>query len=321
MALRFDGRVAIVTGAGAGIGRAYALELARRGASVVVNDLGGAIDGSGPGAGARPADIVVQEIKAAGGKAAPNYDSVVDGEKIVKTSLDSFGRIDAIITNSGILRDRSFQRMSRNDFDLVHQVHVQGSKNVIQAAWPHMQKQEYGRVVLVTSINGLYGAFGQANYSSAKSAMVGLGKTLAKEGKKKNIKVNVVAPGAGSRMTKTVLPAAIVDEWKPEYAVPQAVFLLHEDVPTSGMIFETGGGFMGAIKWQAAAGKYFNIEDDKPKFTVEDIKQNWADVVRFDDKARDPEDPKEGGPSNSPQIRSVLAKIRKQAKAKAKAKL
>eukprot|EP01065_Artemidia_motanka_P046784 TRINITY_DN7174_c0_g1_i1.p2 TRINITY_DN7174_c0_g1~~TRINITY_DN7174_c0_g1_i1.p2 ORF type:complete len:322 (+),score=135.66 TRINITY_DN7174_c0_g1_i1:71-1036(+) len=321
MALRFDGRVAIVTGAGAGIGRAYALELGKRGASVVVNDLGGSIDGKkGPGAGPRPADVVANEIKAAGGKAVANYDSVVDGDKIVATALGAFGRIDCIITNAGILRDRSFQRMSKEDFDLVHSVHILGAKNVIQAAWPHMQKQEFGRIVLVTSINGLYGAFGQANYSSAKSAMVGLGKTLAKEGKKKNIKVNVVAPGAGSRMTKTVLPPAIVDEWKPEYAVPQAVFLLHEDVPTSGMIFETGGGFMGAIKWTAAAGKYFNIDDDQPMFTVEDIKREWDSIVRFDGKARDPEDPKEGGAAGSPQIRGVLAKIKRKAQ-KGKAKL
>eukprot|EP01062_Namystynia_karyoxenos_P036522 TRINITY_DN265_c0_g1_i1.p1 TRINITY_DN265_c0_g1~~TRINITY_DN265_c0_g1_i1.p1 ORF type:complete len:343 (+),score=161.24 TRINITY_DN265_c0_g1_i1:68-1030(+) len=320
MALRFDGRVAIVTGAGNGIGRAYALELGSRGAAVVVNDLGGSIDGKGQGGGARPADAVVAEIRAAGGKAAPNYDSVIEGEKIVATALKEFGRIDCIITNAGILRDRSFQRMSKEDFDLVHAVHVLGSKNVVQAAWPHMTKQQYGRVVLVTSINGLYGAFGQANYSSAKAAMIGLGKTLAKEGAKKGVKVNIIAPGAGSRMTKTVMPPVIAEEWKPEYAAPQACFLCHEDCPTTGTIFETGGGFMGAVRWTAAAGKYFNIMDDQPLFTMEDIKRDWASVVRFDEKARNPEDPKEGGPANSPQIRAVLAKIKAKAK-QGKAKL
>jgi NAD(P)-dependent dehydrogenase (short-subunit alcohol dehydrogenase family) len=212
MSTRFDDRVAIVTGAGAGLGRMYAMLLASLGAKVVVNDLGGSLDGGGPdSSGERPADVVVREIKAAGGEAVANYDSCVEGEKVVATAIAAYGRIDIVINNAGILRDVSFHKMTDKDFSLVHLVHVKGAFSVTRAAWPHMREARYGRVVNITSVNGLYGAFGQANYSSAKSAMVGFTKTLAKEGAKRNIKVNVLAPGAGSRMTKTVLPPDVVE--------------------------------------------------------------------------------------------------------------
>ena len=183
-----ENRVAIVTGAGAGLGRLYALTLAKLGAKVVVNDLGGALDGSGPsGNGERPADVVVAEIKAAGGDAVASYDSCVEGEKIVATAIEAWGRIDIVINNAGILRDISFHKMQEKDFSLVHLVHVKGAYAVTRAAWPHMREARYGRVVNITSVNGLYGAFGQANYSSAKSAMVGFTKTLAKEGAKVSV--------------------------------------------------------------------------------------------------------------------------------------
>jgi len=181
MSVRFDGKVAIVTGGGAGLGKDYALLLAKRGAKVVVNDVGKTKEGT------KVADLVVDEIKKAGGTAVANYDTVVDGEKVVKTALDSFGGVHIIVNNAGILRDIGFHRMSKQDFELVHQVHVIGSKNVTQAAWNIMRDQSYGRIVMITSANGLYGQRGQANYSSAKAGLIGFGKALAKEGAQKKI--------------------------------------------------------------------------------------------------------------------------------------
>ena len=236
--MRFDGRVAIVTGAGAGLGRIYSMMLASRGCKVVVNDLGGATDGTGSDASA--ADKVVAEIKAAGGEATANYDSCVDGDKVVKTAIDAYGKIDIIINNAGILRDVSFQKMEEKDWDLVHLIHVKGAYSLCRAAWPYMREQSYGRIVNVTSTSGLYGNFGQSNYSAAKMAVVGLSSTLAKEGAKRNIKVNTLvsratppqqlgapscfalslqAPGAGSRMTAQVMPPEMVEAWKPDYVV------------------------------------------------------------------------------------------------------
>src|SRR5215831_4355837 len=216
--LRFDGRVAIVTGAGGGLGRSHALLLASRGAKVVVNDLGGSFTGEGKSASA--ADTVAAEIKASGGEAIANYDSVEDGDKIVKTALDAWGRIDIVINNAGILRDTTFHKMSPEDWDLIYRVHVLGAFRVTHAAWPHLRDQGYGRVVMTASAAGIYGNFGQANYSMAKLALVGLTNTLAIEGRKRNVLVNVIAPIAGSRMTETVLPAALLESLKPELVSP-----------------------------------------------------------------------------------------------------
>ena len=224
--LRFDGRVAIVTGAGGGLGRSHALLLASRGAKVVVNDLGGSFTGEGKSASA--ADKVVAEIKAAGGEAVANYDSVEDGDKIVKTAIDAFGRIDIIINNAGILRDVSFQKMTQNDWDLVYRVHVLGAFRVIHAAWNYMRDAGYGRIMNTSSASGIYGNFGQANYSMAKLGLHGFTQTLALEGKKRNIVVNTIAPIAGSRMTETVLPPALLEALKPEYVSPLVAKLVHE---------------------------------------------------------------------------------------------
>src|SRR5256885_12700173 len=183
--LRFDGKVVVVTGAGQGLGRSHALLFARRGAKVVVNDLGGSHTGSGKSSAA--ADKVVAEIKELGGNAVANYDSVEDGDKIVKTAVDAFGRIDIVINNAGILRDTTFHKMTREDWDLIFKVHVLGAFRVTHAAWPLMREQGYGRIIFTTSAAGLYGNFGQANYSAAKLALVGLTQTLALEGDKKNI--------------------------------------------------------------------------------------------------------------------------------------
>ncbi|MCA9695495.1 MAG: SDR family oxidoreductase, partial [Myxococcales bacterium] len=224
--LRFDNQVAIITGAGNGLGRAHALLLASRGAKVIVNDLGG--DTSGGGKSSAAADKVVAEIKEAGGEAAASYDSVEDGDKIVQAALDHFGRVDIIVNNAGILRDVSFHKMTAQDWDLVYRVHVLGSMRVTHAAWPHMRDQEYGRVIMTSSAAGLYGNFGQANYSMAKMGLAGLGLTLAAEGRKRNIHVNVIAPVAGSRMTETIFPKELVDALKPEYVSPLVAYLCHE---------------------------------------------------------------------------------------------
>eukprot|EP00095_Tigriopus_kingsejongensis_P003120 maker-scaffold366_size194251-snap-gene-0.19 protein:Tk03120 transcript:maker-scaffold366_size194251-snap-gene-0.19-mRNA-1 annotation:"peroxisomal multifunctional enzyme type 2-like" len=221
MTLRFDGKVALVTGAGGGLGKAYALLLASRGASVVVNDLGGSRTGEGQSS--KAADEVVNEIRQKGGKAVGNYDSVEDGEAVIKTALDNFGRIDIVINNAGILRDRSIGRTSDSDWDLVQKVHLRGAFQVIRAAWPHMKKQKYGRIINTSSVAGIFGNFGQSNYSSAKAGLIGLTSTLAIEGERSGIQANVIVPMAASRLTQDILPAVqevtIVATRRQEYQV------------------------------------------------------------------------------------------------------
>ena len=209
--LRFDGRVAIITGAGGGLGRAYARLLAARGAKVVVNDLGGSMHGDG--AATTAADRVVGEILAAGGEAVANYESVEDGWRIVQHALDAFGRLDIVINNAGILRDVSFHKMSDEDWERIYRVHLYGGYQVTRAAWPHLRDQGYGRVIMTGSAAGLYGNFGQANYSSAKLGLLGLAQTLAVEGQKRNVLVNTIAPLAGSRLTETILPPDLFEQY------------------------------------------------------------------------------------------------------------
>src|SRR6478672_3160180 len=230
--LRFDGKVVVITGAGQGLGRSHALLFAKRGAKVVVNDLGGTATGGGKSSAA--ADKVVAEIKEAGGTAVANYDSVEDGDKIVKTAIDNFGRIDVVINNAGILRDTSFAKMTREDWELIFRVHVQGAFRVTHAAWPYMRDQGYGRIIFTTSAAGIYGNFGQANYAMAKLGLHGFAQTLALEGKKKNVLVNTIAPIAGSRLTETVLPKEITDALKPEYVSPLVAWLANERCEENG---------------------------------------------------------------------------------------
>ncbi len=209
-------RVIVVTGAGGGLGREYALTLAREGASVVVNDLGGSRDGSG--AGHNMADEVVTEIKEAGGRAVANYDSVAEAEgaeNIIKTALDEFGKVDGVVSNAGILRDGTFHKMTFENWDAVLKVHLYGGYNVLRAAWPHFREQSFGRVVVATSTSGLFGNFGQANYGAAKLGLVGLINTLAQEGAKYNIKANAVAPIAATRMTQDILPPEVFEKLTP----------------------------------------------------------------------------------------------------------
>ncbi|WKY15723.1 hypothetical protein Q1695_000871 [Nippostrongylus brasiliensis] len=275
MSLRFDGRVAIVTGAGGGLGRTYALELAKRGCKVVVNDLGG--DAHGTSASTSMADKVVKEIRAAGGQAVANYDSVEFGDKIVKTAIDSFGRVDIVINNAGILRDTSLVKMTDLDWDIIFKVHVKGAYSVTKAAWPHMRQQNYGRIIVTSSNAGVYGNFGQTNYAAAKSALIGFSNSLALEGAKHNIVANALIPTAGSRLTQTVLPESLIEALKPEYVTPLAVYLCHESFTESGKVFEAGAGWYGTLKFYRSSGKVI------PHATPENLQKNWSCITDMRD--------------------------------------
>ena len=283
--LRFDGRVAIITGAGGGLGRAYALLLASRGASVVVNDLGGGMHGEGASQSA--ADRVVDEIIAAGGEAVANYDSVEHGERIVQTALDQFGRVDILINNAGILRDTSFHKMTDEDWEKIYRVHLYGSYKVTHAAWPHLRDQGYGRIVNTSSAAGLYGNFGQANYSSVKLGLVGLANSLAVEGQKRNVLVNSIAPLAGSRLTETILPPEMIAALKPEYVAPLVAWLCHEDNADTGEVFEVGAGWFSRVRWQRSRGVFLPL--GRPP-TPEDVAERWDEIHDFSD-ATYPETP------------------------------
>ncbi len=275
MTLRFDDRVVIVTGAGHGLGRSHALEFARRGAKVVVNDLGGGAFGGGSDTSV--AQQVVNEIKSAGGEAVASTDSVENGERIVERAMDSFGRIDVVVNNAGILRDASFAKMSEEDWDLIYRVHLLGSMRVTKAAWPHMRSANFGRVIMTTSVSGIYGNFGQANYSAMKLGLVGLAKTLAIEGVTKNINVNALGPTAGSRLTATVLPKNVIETLKPEYVTPAVVLLTHESSTVTGRLFEVGGGWICETRWEQTQGAFFR--DD---FSAEDLAARWDEATSFE---------------------------------------
>jgi NAD(P)-dependent dehydrogenase (short-subunit alcohol dehydrogenase family) len=225
--LRYDGKVAIITGAGNGLGKAYALLLGSRGAKVVVNDLGKSVTGA-DGVGKNPADLVVDEIIKNGGQAVANYDSCEFGEKIVKTAVDAFGTVDILINNAGILRDVSFQKMSDLDWDLIMLVHLKGAYSCTRACWNIMREKKYGRIINTGSSSGIYGSFGQVNYATAKLGLWGFTQSLAKEGEKRNIRVNCIAPIAGTRMTATVMPAEVVEALKPDYVAPFVAVLSHD---------------------------------------------------------------------------------------------
>ncbi|WP_418119836.1 SDR family NAD(P)-dependent oxidoreductase [Variovorax sp. 350MFTsu5.1] len=263
--LDFKGRVAIVTGAGGGLGRQHALALAARGAKVVVNDLGGARDGSGGSVSA--AQAVVDEIKAAGGEAIANGASVTDFEAVqamVKEAVDAWGRVDILVNNAGILRDKSFAKMDLADFRLVVDVHLMGAVNCTKAVWALMNEQKYGRIVMTTSSSGLYGNFGQSNYGAAKLALVGLMQTLSIEGAKNDIRVNCLAPTAATRMTEDLFPKEMLEAFRPEAVVPAMLVLAGQDAPNRTVLC-AGAGTFEAAHITLTQGAWLGIEADTPE--------------------------------------------------------
>jgi NAD(P)-dependent dehydrogenase (short-subunit alcohol dehydrogenase family) len=245
MTIRFDGRVAIVTGAGGGLGRRHALALAARGAAVVVNDLGGMVDGNG-GATPTAANAVAEEIRAAGGKAIASGASVTDSnavQEMVGAALQEWGRVDILVNNAGILRDRSFAKMDLADFRLVVDVHLMGAVNCTKAVWEAMRTQNYGRIVMTTSSSGLFGNFGQSNYGAAKMALVGLMQTLSLEGAKHDIRVNCLAPTAATRMTENIMPESVLSVLEPGAVTPGLLALVAEDAPTRAILCAGAGSF------------------------------------------------------------------------------
>lgn len=304
-----SGRVALVTGAGAGLGRAYALQLASLGAAVLVND-----PGTDKATGKPSADGVVAEIKAAGGQAVANKDPVTkdltSAEAIVQAAIAAFGKLDIIVNNAGILRDVSFAKQKAEDWALVQEIHLWGQRNICKAAWDKMIGQGYGRIVNVGSINGQRGAYGQSNYAAAKSGIVGLTKTLAMEGQKRNIKVNMVLPAGGTAMTATVMPDEIVKLARPDLAAPIVAFLASDfpSVPT-GRIFEAGPGYYAEWQWRRADGVSFDITQP---LTVDDVAAKWGTITDMSNCT----DPIEDDKQMPKHLTKVLEAVRSKKKSK-----
>ena len=270
--LGFDGKVAVITGAGGGLGRQHALLLASRGAFLVINDLGGSVDGSGSDASA--AQKVVDEIVAAGGEAVANHDSVSTpegGEAIIKTAVDAYGRVDIVINNAGILRDKTFHNMTPDLVDAVIDVHLRGAFNVTRPAWILMREQKYGRIISTSSAAGIFGNFGQANYGAAKMGLVGFTRVLAQEGAKHNIKANAIAPLALTRMTESLL-GPLGEKLEPGLISPIVAWLSHEDCDVSGEVYSVGGGRVARVFIGETPG-YF-----KRDLTLEDVRDNWEQI-------------------------------------------
>ena len=280
MTIRYDGQVAIVTGAGNGLGKSHALQLAARGAKVVVNDLGGTVDGSGGGSDASQA--VVAEIEAAGGEAMAHGANVADFDQVqdmVSKTMERWGRVDILINNAGILRDKSFGKGSLDDFKLVLDVHLMGSVNCTKAVWEIMRAQNYGRIVVTTSSSGLYGNFGQSNYGAAKMGVIGMMNTLAQEGAKNDVKINALAPTAGTRMTEGLIPEKAFDLMTPETATPAVLYPVSKDAPTRTILAAGAGGYAVA-KIVETDGIYLDDADQTP----EAIAANWDAIANSEPK-------------------------------------
>ena len=270
MSISFEGQVAIVTGAGGGLGRSHALELARRGAKVVVNDLGGAMDGTGGSSEA--AEKVVSEIRESGGEAISNGGSVSDrngAKSMVDDAMEAWGRVDILINNAGILRDKSFSKIDLDDFQVVVDVHLMGAVYCTHAVWPIMREQNYGRILMTTSPTGLYGNFGQTNYGAAKLAQVGFMNSLKIEGAKNNIHTNTIAPIAATRMTESLIPEAVHSKLAPESVTPAALFLVSEEAP-NGVIMQAEGGRFSVASIVENTGAQLGVDA-----TPEDIASNY----------------------------------------------
>lgn len=274
MSIRFDGRVAIVTGAGGGLGRSHALELARRGAKVVVNDLGGSVDGRGGSSEA--ANKVVAEIKALGGDAMADGSDVRDDAAVanmVKQTIDTFGRIDIVINNAGVLRDKTFAKGELDDFKFVIDVHLMGSTKVTKACWPYLKERQYGRIVMTTSPSGIYGNFGQPSYAAAKAGILGLMQTLRIEGAKDNIRVNAIAPIAMTRMTESLFPPEMLDQFRPDFVSTGVLCLCDEEAP-SGSILVAGGGYFGLVQYVQSEG----VVLPQSGLDAETVRANWDKI-------------------------------------------
>jgi NAD(P)-dependent dehydrogenase (short-subunit alcohol dehydrogenase family) len=272
--IRFDGQVVIVTGAGGGLGRAHALEFARRGAKVVANDLGGALDGSGGSSGA--AQIVVGEIEALGGQAFADGASVTDEKGVanmVDATMQRWGRVDVLVANAGILRDKTFAKMEISDFASVVDVHLMGTVRPLKAIWEIMRTQNYGRIVVTTSSTGLYGNFGQANYGAAKLALIGLMNTLKLEGGKNDIRVNAISPVAATRMTDALMPPAMLEKFAPEHVTPGVVYLASKDAP-NGAIVSAGAGVFALAQMIETEGAFLG-----GAASAEAVRDNWAAIT------------------------------------------
>ncbi|KAM0750964.1 NAD(P)-binding protein [Meredithblackwellia eburnea MCA 4105] len=269
MSLQFKDKVVIVTGGGGGLGKAYATFFASRGALVLINDFS-----------KKAADAVVAEIEKAGGKAIANYDSVAEGGKIVQQAVDKWGSVHILINNAGILRDKSFKAMTDAEWDSVQEVHVKGSYACTKAAWPIFRKQKFGRIINTASAAGIYGNFGQANYSAAKFALVGFSRTLAREGVKYNIHTNAIAPVAASAMTETIMPPEMLANMSPEMIVPLVAYLVHEDTKENGQLFEAGAGWYGKLRWERTKGAVFRADES---FTPAAVKARWNQITDFKD--------------------------------------
>ena len=287
--LDFKGKVALITGGGAGLGRAYALQFAKLGAAIAVNDL-------------MNPDDVTQEIQKAGGKAVAIKASAEDGDAVVKQVIDAFGRIDIIINNAGILRDKAFNNMDDKLWDQVISVHLRGTYKITKAAWPYMLKQKYGRIVNTTSTSGIYGNFGQANYAAAKLGILGFSRAIAREGAKYNIYVNTIAPNAGTNMTRTIMPEEMVQAFKPDYVAPLVIALCSDKVPNppTGGLFEVGSGWQARTRWQRSGGYGFPVD---VKLTPEAVLEKWSTIINFEDgRADHPEDGQDG-------LKSIMANM------------
>ncbi len=282
MEIRYDGRVAIVTGAGNGLGRSHALELARRGAKVVVNDFGGSRDGSGGSSIA--AEAVVEEIRASGGNAIANGTNVTDPQQcadMAAQALAQWGRIDILINNAGILRDKSFGKMTPDDWNAVVDVHLTGSANCTMAVWNAMKEGNYGRILMTTSTSGLYGNFGQTNYGAAKMGVVGMMNTLVIEGAKNNIFINCLAPTAATRMTQDIMTPEMLEALKPEFVTPAALYLVSESAPNRTVML-AGAGFYATAEIVESQGLHLPVADR----TVDAIASNWSAISNMADPAR-----------------------------------
>jgi NAD(P)-dependent dehydrogenase (short-subunit alcohol dehydrogenase family) len=277
----FTGRVAIITGSGGGLGRHHAIELAKRGAKVVINDLGGSRDGVGSNPSA--ADRVVEEIRALGGEAVPNYDNVAipeGGEHIVQTAIDAFGKIDILVNNAGILLDSTFMKMDEKKWDIVVDVHLKGTFCVTKPAFLHMVKQSYGRIIMTTSGSGLFGNFGQTNYSSAKMGVVGLANVLKLEGARYNIKTNVIAPIAGTRLTEDVVPPEIFSRMKVDFVTPAVLYMCSEQCQDSGLIINAGLGYFSRSAIMTGEGVILSDGNKIP--TPEEVMKNWSRITSLE---------------------------------------